>query len=100
MTEVVVKPRSEIAPEFTWNAPSVFESDSVWESEFERFMESLPGLKKFQGHLGDSPATLVEAFDTYDQLLRCGHKLYMYAVMTCSVDTTNQAAIRMESKAK
>lgn len=99
MTQVEDNPRSEIAPEFTWNAPSVFESDAVWESEFESFMESLPGFKKFQGHLGDSPAALAEAFDAYDELLRWGDKLYMYAVMSYSVDTTNQAAIRMESKA-
>jgi len=99
MTEVEDKPRSEIAPEFTWNAPSVFESDSEWETEFDSFMESLPGLKRFQGHLGDSAATLAEAFDTYDQLLRRGLKLYMYAGMSYSVDTTNQAAIRMDNKA-
>ena len=99
MTEVEDKPRSEIAPEFTWNSPSVFESESVWETEFESFMENLPGFKKFQGHLGDSPATLAEAFDAYDELLRSGYKLYMYAVMSYSVDTTNQAGIRMGSKA-
>jgi len=99
MTAVEVKPRGEIAPEFTWNAPSVFESDSVWEIEFERFVESLPTLKKYQGHLGDSAATLMEMFETYDQLTRRGYQLYMYAVMTYSVDTTNQAAIRMENKA-
>lgn len=99
MTDFADKPRSEIAPEFTWNAPSVFESDSEWETEFDSFMKSLPGLKKFQGHLGDSAATLAEAFDTYDQLLRHGLKLYMYAGMSYSVDTTNQAAIRMDNKA-
>ena len=77
MTAVADKPRSEVAPEFTWNAPSVFASDSVWETEFERFMESLPAFIKFKGHLGESAAALVEAFDAYDQLTRRGYQLYM-----------------------
>jgi len=67
MTETIPA-RSEVAPEFTWNAPSVFPSDDAWDEEFKRITDSLPDVKKFQGHLGDSPAALADAMQVFDDL--------------------------------
>ena len=100
MTEAVIPARSEIAPNYTWNAPSVFESDEAWEAECQALLENLSNLNKFQGHLGDGPATLAEVTEIMDDLIRRAGKIYVYAEMSHEVDTTNQAATRMVSKAQ
>ena len=100
MTEATIPARSDIAPEHTWNAPSVFESDEAWEREFTSISDSLPDLKAFQGRLGDGPAALADAMQAFDDLTRRIGKVVVYAGMAHHVDTTNQAAIEMFSKAQ
>ena len=45
MANVLVPQRSEIDPKYTWNAPSVFESDKAWERAFQKILESLPAME-------------------------------------------------------
>ena len=99
MTETIPA-RSEVAPEFTWNAPSVFPSDDAWDEDFKRITDSLPDVKKFQGHLGDSPAALADAMQVFDDLVSRVLKVFVYAGMAHNVDTTDQAATAMYSKAQ
>ena len=54
--------RSEIQPEHTWDAQSVFPDDAAWETELATLADSFPGLEAFQGHLGDGPAMLADWF--------------------------------------
>lgn len=100
MTKTKVPPRDEIAPEYTWNAPSVFESDEAWEAEVERIKEMLPEFEAWRGHLGDSPTTLAEALEARDDLRRRLGQVRVYASMSYAVDTTNQKAIGMYSRAQ
>ncbi|MFN8455232.1 MAG: oligoendopeptidase F [Anaerolineae bacterium] len=99
MTQLVIPPRHEIPPQYTWNAASVFASDAEWEAELQSVLNSLPELDRFRGHLGDSPATLAEANETIDRLVYRAGKVSVYAGMSHEVDTGNQAAVRMSSQA-
>ena len=92
MPDTTVPPRSAIAPEHTWNAPSVFESVAAWEAELKSIAESIPEITKRQGHLGDSPAALADAMQAIETLLRRANIVFVYASMEYSVDTTDQAA--------
>ncbi len=95
----VVSPRSKIEQKYTWNAESVFPSDEAWEEEVEKILADIPSVKKFQGRLGESAATLSEAFKAYEALLARAQTAYMYASFSYSVDTTNQKASGMRAKA-
>ncbi len=95
-----VPPRSAIAPEFRWNAPSVFPSAADWEAELAAIAADLPRLRAFEGRLAEGPATLAEAFGVLEDLYRRVNIVYMYATMTYSVDTTDQAAAAMVGKAQ
>src|SRR5690606_985804 len=65
--------RTEIAPEFTWNATSVFESPEAWSAELGRLSDELQELSAFQGKL-DSAARLADWFDRVATLAeRVGH---------------------------
>jgi oligoendopeptidase F len=100
MTQAVVPPRSEIDPQFTWNAANVFASDAAWEAEARALGESLPEIKQYEGRLGESATLLLQVLQTAESLLHRADKLELYAGMAHSVETTNQAAAAMVSRAQ
>jgi oligoendopeptidase F len=92
--------RSEVAPEHTWNAPSVFPSDVAWQAEYKRITDSLSDLQRFQGHLADSPTTLADAFEAMQTFASAIEKVMVYAGMLHSVDTSNQVWSAMSDQAQ
>src|SRR5258707_2298886 len=101
MTEatITVPPRSQIPSEYTWNAPSVFESRKAWEAETKRILESLPVIEKFKAHLGENPKTLADALEKIDDLFARIGKAIVYSGMSAAVDTTDQVAQALDSQA-
>jgi oligoendopeptidase F len=95
-----VPPRSKLDKKYTWNAESVFPSDEAWENEIEQILEDLHRVKQFQGRLAEGPAVLLEALEAVYELISCGQKAFMYAGFSYSVDTTDQHAAGMRSKAQ
>jgi oligoendopeptidase F len=59
---------------------------------------ALPTLTQYQGKLNTGPAVLAEALDTVFTLAIRAQKLYFYASLSTSVDTTDQAAAALLSK--
>jgi oligoendopeptidase F len=98
MTKAVPQ-RSEIPVEYTWDTASVYESDAAWEAEMARVAAQLPDLARFQGHLGEGPAILVEWLETADQLANAVSRLYFYASMFHNVDTADQTAAANHDRA-
>lgn len=100
MEDGTIPTRSEIKPEYTWNAASLFVSNDAWQTEYKRIMQSLPHLSKYLGHLKDGPKTLAEAIDEIEELGRRVGKILVYAGMAHSVDTTDQIAAGMQCKSQ
>jgi oligoendopeptidase F len=100
MTEITLPTRDDLAPEYTWNAESVFTSPEDWGVEFDDVAAGLSRLKAFQGHLADGPTKLADAFDAFDELTRRVGKVIFYAGMSHYVDTTDQGAVERFSKAQ
>lgn len=94
MTEATVPPRSAIAPEYTWNAESVFPSVEAWQAEAEALPAAIAAMARYKDHLADGPDQLLEALDAMEALLRRVSKVMAYALLDHSVDTANQAAAR------
>ena len=92
--------RSKLDKKFTWNAESVFPSDEVWEKEIEEILKKIPTVKQFQGRLEENPQTLLDALQAAHELMSCAQKAFMYAGFSYAVDTTNQHAAGMRSKAQ
>jgi oligoendopeptidase F len=100
MTQAIVPPRSQIDPRFTWNTTNVFASDEAWETEAKVLEQSLPEMKHYQGRLAEGAALLLQALQMVDSLLHRANKLELYAGMSHSVETTDQAAAAMVSRAQ
>ncbi len=100
MTTTSLPLRSEIAPEHTWNDTSVFESRAAWQAEQQALSRDIPTLpERFKTRLAEGPAVLADYLTAFYELyLRFG-KIYVYAGMFSSVDTTDQDAASMEGQA-
>ena len=92
---VSIPARSEIAPEYQWNAPSLFESPDAWKAAYDEIASTLPEIEKYKGHLGDSPAALADWFEQSAEWSRKLGKVFVYALMEQAVNTTNEAANAM-----
>lgn len=99
MEQVTIPARGDLDPRFTWNAASVFDSDAAWDAEYASVLRDLPALRMFEGRLAEGPATLAEALQASQTLLRRVGKLNAYAGMDSAVDTTNQPAGERNSRA-
>ena len=100
MPENAALPRSEITEKYTWNAPSVFSTVEAWEVALEELPELTLHVTKYQTHLGDNPYVLLEALQAFEKLYRQSGMVYVYATMSQAVDTTNQEANRIQSRAQ
>jgi oligoendopeptidase F len=90
---------SEIPEQYTWNAPSLFESAAAWHAEFKAVAGDLKKAVDFQGHLTSGASTLAQALKTRDDLLQRVLKLQVYAEMSAAVDSGDQAAQVMAGQA-
>ena len=97
---IPIPPRSKVNKKYTWNAESVFKTKKDWETEVQTILADLPKIKKFEGRLGESSETLVEAFDFVEKLMKRLLYILVYAGFSYNVDTTNQSSAAMYSKAQ
>jgi len=92
-------PRSKVKKHQTWNAESIFDSPDQFDAEVKNILDSLPDIKKYQGHLGDGVDTFLEATQAIDKLIKRSSKIRIYATMSSAVDANDQAAAAMNGKA-
>jgi oligoendopeptidase F len=95
-----IPPRSQVNKKYTWNAESVFKSPKQWEAALKAVLKDIPGITKFKGRLGQSPAALLKGLKAIEALLRRAQTIYMYAQFSYSVDTANQASAAMVGRAQ
>jgi len=92
-------PRAKVKKNQTWNSESVFESPEAFETEVKSLVESLAEVKRFQGRLGESPNTFLEAIEMMETISKRAAKVRVYANMSSAVDATDQQAAAMNSQA-
>lgn len=98
MDSHIVKDRDQIDSRYLWDPTSVYPSDSAWESELGSIETELDGLMDYRGRLTEA-ATLADALTARDKLAQRVGRASVYAGMRHSVDTADQRASGMESRA-
>jgi oligoendopeptidase F len=94
-----VRSRTEIPAEFTWDIASVYAGDEAWETAFSQIEQSLPGLERFQGHLGDNPSTLADWLKASEAIAIELGKIFLYANSQHNVDTSDPTATAQYDRA-
>lgn len=92
-------PRSKVKQNQTWNAESVFATPAAFDVAVKSLLESLPDVKKHQGHLGDGIETFIEALNAMDALEQRSMKVRVYATMSSAVDANDEQGAAMNGKA-
>lgn len=92
MTEITVPARSEVPPEQTWNAQSVFPTVEAWEQEFKEVEARLPVLQSGKERLHTGAKQLLEVIQNIEDVLRRTMILMVYASMSHSVNMEDQTA--------
>jgi len=92
--------RGQIDEKYTWNAESVFPTQAAWETELTSVLATLPKVGAFQTRLAEKAATLADALTAIENLFARAYRVFVYAGFAYSVDTTNQAASAMQSRAQ
>jgi len=96
----IVAHRNKVNQKFTWNAESVFPSVEAWEKEINQILEDISTVKAYQVRLAEDPSVLLDALTAYDKLVARAQIALMYAGFSYAVDTTNQQAAGMNSRAQ
>jgi oligoendopeptidase F len=92
--------RAEVDRRFTWNSTSVFADAAAWDAAVDTIIARLPDLGEFKGHLGSSPDTLADWFDTAEKLQRLMAKAMVYTSMEYSCNTGDQGAAARADRAR
>ncbi|MBK6646942.1 MAG: oligoendopeptidase F [Anaerolineales bacterium] len=92
-------PRSKVKKKQTWNSESVFTTPEAFDEAVGDLLESLPEVKKYQGHLGEGINTFLNAMQAMDLLDQRASKVRVYASMSNAVDANDPLGAAMNSKA-
>ncbi len=84
--------RKDVPLEMTWDHSAVFSSWEVWGAEYEAAEADLPRLSAFAGRLQAGPALVLDWIAEYSQQFRRLMKLFLFARMSNSVDTSDGEA--------
>ncbi len=84
--------RSEVDIRYTWNNTSVFATVEAWTAELATLAAELDGIRQWQGRLSEGPSVLADAFQAMEAYQMRVEKALVYAMLTESVDRTDQAA--------
>ncbi|MCA9916905.1 MAG: oligoendopeptidase F [Anaerolineales bacterium] len=88
----VARKRDEIEAQYKWDVESIFASPDEWETAVANFQTQLKEIAKYKGRLSEGPAVLADYLAAADGMATAVGKIYVYASLNYSVDTTNQDA--------
>ncbi len=90
--------RATIDDKYKWKVTDVYPSDEAWRAAKDELAKRIPELAKFQGRLGESAATLYDAFAARSEADRRLARLQVYASMRADEDTRSQSYMAMQQE--
>ena len=89
MEQQRLKSRTEIPEASKWHLEDIFLDNDQWEKEFAHVEKLIGEGKRFEGHLVDTPDTLITCFEWMDDLSLRIEEVYSYARMRRDEDNRN-----------
>lgn len=93
-----VPERSEIPAQYKWHLDDIYTTEEAWENDSRQLQQELKNIARYQGHLGESGATLLACLQARDEISITSGKLYAFARMHRDEDSANAAYQAMTSK--
>lgn len=82
-----IKSRAEVSNEFKWSVSDLFETDGLWEKEFDRLKLEIKIMEEFKNKL--TADNLLDCLTKRDALSERFEKVYVYANLRLNEDQTN-----------
>jgi len=79
--------RSDVPEQYTWDLGSLYADEAQWVVAKDELKAAIPSLGRWQGRLGESPATLLGAMTDWEQAYRGLERVYVYASAVSDQDT-------------
>jgi len=79
--------RSEVPVQYQWDLRSLFAGEAQWVAAKDALKADIPSLGRWQGRLGESPATLLGAMTEWERTYRSLERVYVYASAVSDEDT-------------
>ncbi len=95
-----VPERSEVDEAHTWELSSLFESDDEWEVSFDDASDALDEIRAFEGRVTTDAATLLDALEVYERVMREVAQVTTYARLRRDEDTRDDAGQAMATRAQ
>ena len=100
MMTAVARKRNEIEEKYKWDVESIFATPEEWEAAVADFPTKLKEIEQYKGHLHEGPAVLADFLEAADDVATAVGKIFVYASLNYSVDTTNQEAAARNDRAR
>jgi oligoendopeptidase F len=92
--------RKEIDAKYKWRLEDIYESNELWEQDFEKLKSLIPTLGQYKDTLTQSADTLAKALQAVDEASYIGEKLFVYARMRKDEDNADPKTQAMASRAQ
>jgi len=96
----VYQTRADIPDQFKWKLDHIYPSVQEWEKDVAKVEQLAGAFAKYQGKLGDSSATLLQALEDYMSMMRLNDKAYVYANMSLDVNSANSDLQKLADRAE
>ena len=83
--------RSQTPDKYTWNLAEIYPSDAAWRAAKTRLAAGLPELRRYQGTLTASAASLADALEQQAGFNKELSREYVYASMLADQDTRDSS---------
>ncbi|MDZ4806443.1 MAG: oligoendopeptidase F [Candidatus Eisenbacteria bacterium] len=91
--------RSEVDAKYKWDITDLYATEADWEAARERLAGKVTAINTYKGRLGESPAVLLEALNSWMGQIQELSRLSSYASMTFDVDTRVSKSQEMQQGA-
>lgn len=91
--------RSDVPVEDTWDLTTIFESDEAWETAFEEVEKAYGAVSKYEGHILDSPQSLLELLKFDEDITYKTSHLYVYSHLHSDTDVSDSKYLGMQARA-
>lgn len=79
--------RTQIPEKYQWDTSEIFADDEAWEAAYAALEADLPEIAAYRGRLAESPETLLEAIQSWEDFVQRAEHLYLYAHLRNDQDT-------------
>ena len=96
----MLKKRSEMDPKYQWRLTDLYESDDLWQQDYDKLLEENTVLASYKGRLKEGADTFLEYMNKKEALMKTFERVYVYANQKYHQDTGDGQYQGLSAKAQ